>query len=95
MYATVLWHITFHDFYSIPLFPACPDPFRPGKSENMESEKTTFSKPYGLVPNPKARLREQVWEVMRFHHFAIRTFTPATSALTRVCNGKSDGASSV
>src|ERR1700722_4936508 len=26
-----------------------------------------------LVPNPKLRLREQVGEVMRFHHYSIRT----------------------
>jgi hypothetical protein len=26
-----------------------------------------------LIPNPKARLREQVREVMRFHHYSIRT----------------------
>jgi hypothetical protein len=27
----------------------------------------------GLVPNPKASLKEQVHEVMRFHHYARRT----------------------
>ena len=27
----------------------------------------------GVVPNPKARLREQVHEVMRFKHYARRT----------------------
>jgi hypothetical protein len=26
-----------------------------------------------LVPNPKARLREQVREVMRWHHYSLRT----------------------
>jgi len=26
-----------------------------------------------FVPNPKARLREQVHEVMRFHHYSVRT----------------------
>jgi integron integrase len=26
-----------------------------------------------LIPNPKARLQEQVREVMRFHHYALRT----------------------
>jgi len=25
-----------------------------------------------LIPNPKARLREQVREVMRFHHYSLR-----------------------
>ncbi len=27
----------------------------------------------GLVPNPQLRLREQVREVMRFKHYAVRT----------------------
>jgi len=27
----------------------------------------------GLIPNPQAPLREQVREVMRFHHYALRT----------------------
>jgi hypothetical protein len=26
-----------------------------------------------LVPNPKARLREQIREAMRFHHYSLRT----------------------
>jgi len=30
-------------------------------------------KPDKLIPNPKARLREQVREVMRFHHYSLRT----------------------
>jgi hypothetical protein len=38
----------------------------------MESGKTTFSKPAGLVPNPKARLREQLRAVMRFKQFSLR-----------------------
>jgi len=27
----------------------------------------------GLIPNPKARLLDQVREVMRFHHYSLRT----------------------
>jgi integron integrase len=37
----------------------------------MESANTAFKG--RLVPNPKARLREQVREVMRFHHYSFRT----------------------
>ena len=38
---------------------------------NMESPNTArWDK---LVPNPKLRLREQVREVMRFHHYSLRT----------------------
>lgn len=40
---------------------------------NMEAAKTTFRPPEGLLPNPKARLREQVHEVMRFKQFSPRT----------------------
>ena len=29
--------------------------------------------PDKLIPNPKARLQEQVREVMRFHHYSLRT----------------------
>ena len=37
----------------------------------MESRNTA---PRGkLIPNPKAKLREQVREVMRFHHYSFRT----------------------
>ena len=40
---------------------------------NMEAAKTTFRPAEGLIPNPKARLREQVHEVMRFKQFSPRT----------------------
>jgi len=29
-----------------------------------------------LIPNPKARLREQVREVMRFHHYSLQVPCP-------------------
>jgi integron integrase len=37
----------------------------------MESANTALKEK--LIPNPKARLQEQVREVMRFHHYSIRT----------------------
>ena len=39
----------------------------------MEPTKATFRRPEGIVPNPKARLRDQVHEVMRFKQFSPRT----------------------
>src|ERR1022692_3430167 len=39
--------------------------------QNMESAKT--ARRAKLIPNPKARLREQVREVMRFNHYSPRT----------------------
>jgi len=42
-----------------------------GRGRNMESGNTALRGK--LIPNPKARLREQVREVMRFHHYSIRT----------------------
>ena len=44
----------------------------------MESANTAFAAPRRdklakLIPNPKARLREQVREVMLFHHYSLRT----------------------
>jgi len=37
----------------------------------MEFRKTAHRDKF--IPNPKARLREQVREVMRFHHYSVRT----------------------
>src|SRR5471030_934603 len=39
--------------------------------KNMESANTALRGK--LIPNPKARLREQVREVIRFHHYSGRT----------------------
>jgi len=39
----------------------------------MEPAKATFLRYEGFVPNPKLRLREQLREVMRWHHYSIRT----------------------
>lgn len=35
--------------------------------------KPSQSETATLIPNPKARLLDQVREVMRFHHYALRT----------------------
>ena len=37
----------------------------------MNPAKTAHREQF--IPNPKARLREQVREVMRFHHYSVRT----------------------
>jgi integron integrase len=42
-----------------------------GGGKNMKSANTALRGK--LIPNPKARLREQVREVMRFHHYSFRT----------------------
>ncbi len=36
------------------------------------AKASTMSRPV-LIPNPKARLFDQVREVLRFHHYALRT----------------------
>ena len=35
--------------------------------------KASYMRKELLTPNPKARLREQVREVLRFHHYSLRT----------------------
>src|SRR5262245_31355719 len=35
--------------------------------------KVTRGKRERLIPNPKARLFDQIREVMRFHHYSLRT----------------------
>jgi hypothetical protein len=42
-----------------------------GGGKNMKSANTALRSK--LIPNPKARLQEQVREVMRFHHYSFRT----------------------
>lgn len=39
----------------------------------LKTAKASVSSKALLTPNPKARLREQVREVLRFHHYALRT----------------------
>jgi integron integrase len=40
----------------------------------QEFASSNTARPHGLfLPNPKAKLRQQVAEVMRFHHYSIRT----------------------
>src|SRR2546427_8381647 len=68
---------------------------------------TKASKPSSpvFVPNPKARLFDQVREVMRFHHYALRTeeasqclgvfvragIAKALGGVERICAGESSG----
>jgi integron integrase len=61
-------------------FLFCPQLFSSLGVQNMETGKTApaFARlrrdqPDKLIPNPKARLQEQVREVMRFHHYSLRT----------------------
>jgi hypothetical protein len=44
-----------------------------GRNRNIKMKKASKAPRPVLVPNPKARLLDQVREVMRFHHYAIRT----------------------
>ena len=39
----------------------------------MNLAKASPSATAGLIPNPKARLLDQVREVLRFHHYSLRT----------------------
>jgi len=39
----------------------------------MNLAKASPSAMAGLIPNPKARLLDQVREVMRFKHYSVRT----------------------
>ena len=64
-------HDFFHEFEFILIFPSCPQPFSSGAMQNWQLGKTAPRDK--LIPNPKARLREQVREVMRFHHYSLRT----------------------
>ncbi len=45
--------------------------FYDAKRSFDEPDKTAHREQF--VPNPNARLREQVHEVMRFHHYSFRT----------------------
>jgi integrase len=49
----------------------------------------------GFIPNPKAKLRAQVHEVMRFHHYSARTEEAYWGWIRRYlvfCRGGADGA---
>ena len=40
---------------------------------NIYLANTAANRRDGIVPNPKAKLRQQVREVMRFYHYSERT----------------------
>jgi integron integrase len=61
----------FHDFDCISGFPFCLEQFSSLAVQYIESRNTAPRE--RLIPNPKAKLREQVREVMRFHHYSFRT----------------------
>jgi hypothetical protein len=71
----------FHDYYHIYGFPFWQEQFRTLAMQSTEFRKTAPSAfarlrrdvKEKLIPNPKARLREQVREVMRFHHYSNST----------------------
>jgi integron integrase len=54
-------------------FSICPEGFKPGIMRIWKAAKASLASKELLMPNPKAPLREQVREVLRFHHYALRT----------------------
>src|ERR1035441_4460256 len=71
LFSRTVRHDCFHEFEFILIFPFCPQLFSSGAMQNSRLGKTAPRDK--LIPNPKARLREQVREVMRFHHYSLRT----------------------
>ena len=61
-YATEVWDISFHNFGFKLFYLACLALFSQGFRLNMESAKTTFRRDEGFGPDPKLRLREQLWQ---------------------------------
>jgi hypothetical protein len=54
-------------------FLSCPEVFIQRMERILKRAKTSDVPKGLLTPNPKARLREQVREVLRFHHYSLRT----------------------
>jgi integron integrase len=54
-------------------FLSCPDVFTKGIVRILKMAKASYRAKEFLTPNPKAPLREQVREVLRFHHYSLRT----------------------
>jgi hypothetical protein len=54
-------------------FLSCPDIFTPSRVRILKTAKASYAQKGLLTPNPKARLRDQVREVLRFHHYSLRT----------------------
>jgi hypothetical protein len=61
----------FHECDPIPAFLFCREEFIYGFMPSWIPEKTAGREKF--VPNPKLRLQGQLREVMRFHHYSIRT----------------------
>jgi Phage integrase, N-terminal SAM-like domain len=55
------------------IFLSCPDVFTKGMLRILKMAKASYQAKEFLTPNPKAPLREQVREVLRFHHYSLRT----------------------
>jgi len=73
-------HYFFHEFNLFWTFSFVHNYLALGacKTWKLEKPHPAFARlrrdqPDKLIPNPKARLREQVREVMRFHHYSLRT----------------------
>jgi hypothetical protein len=49
-------------------FLSCPEVFKPDEVRILKMAKASVVRKGLLTPNPKAALREQVREVVRFHH---------------------------
>ena len=61
----------FHDGDAILTFPLCQQPFM--KEKRIVTIPGNTARRDKRVPNPKARLREQIHEVIQFHHYSSRT----------------------
>jgi integron integrase len=61
----------FHGFDGIRVFPFCPELFIYGFMATWNAENAVVRERF--VPNPKLRLQEQCREVLRFHHYSVRT----------------------
>src|SRR5438093_6720210 len=64
------WQPSWHRNFS---FLFCPEAFRQNPKLILDMTKASGSTRPVLIPNPKARLFDQVREVMRFHHYSLRT----------------------
>ncbi len=64
------WPSGQHDNLS---FLSCREVFTPSMVRILKTAKASDTPKGLLIPNPKARLREQVREVLRFHHYSLRT----------------------
>jgi integron integrase len=54
-------------------FPFCRELFRQPPARILEMKKASKENKALLVPNPSAKLFDQLREVMRFHHYSYRT----------------------